>query len=78
MRPIDASLVTPPSNTSRERMVQFVAGGNIFDLKEKYEIKRARALEWVSFQMRTVNVEKSFTEAQFCFKDTSGRYNIAR
>lgn len=78
MRPIDASLVTPPSNTSRERMVQFVAGGNIFDLKEKYEVKRARALEWVSFQMRTVNVEKSFTEAQFCFKDTSGRYNIAR
>jgi hypothetical protein len=78
LRPVDASLVSPPTRFEKERMVQLVPGGNFLDLREKYEVKRAKELEWVSLQMRTINIEKSYCEAQFCFKDAGGHYGIAK
>jgi nicotinamide riboside kinase len=78
LRPVDPSLVAPPTNFGSERLVQLVAGGNILDLREKYQVKRGKELEWASFKIRTINVEKAFTEAQFCFKDAGGAYSLTR
>lgn len=78
LRPIDLSLVAPPSKFTSERLVQLVAGGSVLDLREKYQVKRGKELEWASFKIRTINVEKAFCEAQFCFKDMAGAYSLAR
>lgn len=78
LRPIDASLVSPPSKLGNERLIQLVPGGNVLDVREKYQVKRGKELEWASFQIRTLNIERSFCEAQFCFKDMAGNYSIAK
>ncbi|HEY0965648.1 MAG TPA: DUF87 domain-containing protein [Candidatus Saccharimonadales bacterium] len=78
LRPIDPSLVSPPSRFSNERLVQLPTDGSVLDLREKYQVKRGKTLEWASFKIRTINVEKALTEAQFCFKDAGGTYSLAR
>lgn len=78
LRPVDPSIVVPPSKITKERFVQFVAGGSILDLKEKYQIKRGKHLEWMSFSLRTLNVEKALCEVQLCFSDAAGTYSLAR
>lgn len=78
LRPIDPSLVSPPSRFGKERMIQLVPGGNLLDVREKYQVKRSKELEWVSFRTRTINAEQTYCEAQFCFKDAAGSYSIAK
>lgn len=78
LRPVDNSVVAAPSRAIKERMVQFVTGGNILDIKEKYDIKRGKSLEWASFVIRTINVDKAICDVQLCFKDAAGSYSVAR
>ena len=78
LRPIELSQVSPPARFGKERMIQLVPGGNVLDVREKYQVKRAKELEWVSFKTRTINAEQTYCEAQFCFKDTAGGYSIAK
>lgn len=79
LRPVDPTQITPPSDFTKERLVQLPVGGNILDLREKYEVKRGKTLEWASFQIRTVNAEKAYCDAQFCFRDAMGKsYSIGR
>lgn len=78
LRPVESSVVSPPNHLSKERMIQLPAGGSLLDIKEKYQVKRGKELEWASFQIRTINVEKTLCEAQFCFKDAAGSYSVAR
>lgn len=58
--------------------MQLVTGGNLLDVREKYQVKRSKSLEWLSFQMRSVTVEKTMTELQFCFKNVDDSYSVAR
>lgn len=76
LRPVDASLVKPPSHTSKERFVQFVGGGNILDLREKYQVARSKELEWAIFTMRTINTEKAYGDIKLYFKDVAGHYSM--
>lgn len=78
LRPVDPTVVTPPQEFTKERLVQLVTGGTLLDVREKYQVKRGKELEWASFQMRTLNIERSLCEAQFCFKAGSSEYSIAR
>lgn len=78
LRPVDAALVNPPTNTPAERLIQLVAGGNLLDMREKYSVKRGKELEWMSVSIRTINIEKALCDAQFCFKDGSGNYSTGR
>jgi nicotinamide riboside kinase len=79
LRPVEAGQVSPPTrNLAKERLVQFVAGGNVLDVREKYQVKRNKSLEWVSFQIRTINIQTALCEVQFCFKDAAGKYSVAR
>lgn len=78
LRPVAPELVRPPRQVASERLVQLVADGNILDLREKYQVKRSRDLEWVSFKIRAFDATRALTEAQFCFRDTGGNYSLAR
>mgnify|MGYP002376084853 FL=1 len=77
IRPIDPKKVAPPRRSKAERLVQFVAGGTVLDIREKYQVKRSKDLEWASFTVRTINIEKSYTEVQFAFKDRGSSYSVA-
>lgn len=49
LQAVDSHAINPPLQTGRESFLQFVTGGTLLDLKEKYEIKRSKSLEWVAF-----------------------------
>ncbi len=76
VRPIEPEQLSPPNQTVNERFLQFVPGGNILDIREKYQVKRGKVLEWASVTIRTINVEKAICTAQFCFKDAAGNYSM--
>ncbi len=78
LRPIESSVVTAPSRTKKERMIQLVTGGNILDIKERYDIKRGKSLEWAAFSIRMINIERAICEAQFCFVDNLDVFSTAR
>src|ERR1700758_3354192 len=63
LRPVDPALISIPRGITKERLVQFVSGGNVLDLREKYEVKRGRTLEWALFSIRTINVERAICDA---------------
>ena len=78
LRPIDPSIITLPNDVSRERLIQITPGGNILDIREKYQIKRNISLEWISLQIRMINIEKSIVEAQFGFRKTDNKFSVAK
>lgn len=78
VQPVAPSHIRPPTHVSKERLVQLVAGGNFLDLKEKYQVKRGKSLEWVSMDMRLLNTEKALGDIQFCFKDARNHYSLAK
>lgn len=75
---IDPTLVKPPTDTAREGFFQFVTGGNLIDLKERYEVKKARSLEWATFSMRVISAERVVCTAQIIFKQENGSYSLAK
>ena len=77
VRPVDTSAVVLPEQSSKERMVQWVTGGNLLDLKEKYQVKRNKSLEWALFTMRTLTADKSVTTIDLGFNDAGGQHSVA-
>ena len=77
LRPVDHSVIAVPTDTAAEHMVQFVTGGNILDMREKYQVKRGKDIEWVAFRMHVFSADKMYGDAQFCFKDSGGSYTVA-
>jgi hypothetical protein len=75
---IDPLVVNPPLKTSRESFLQFVTGGTLLDLKERYEVKKSKTLEWAAFSLRTLGSERVICSSQFIFKLTDGSYSAAR
>jgi len=67
LRPVNASELEIPNKFSRENFVQFVSGGNVLDLKDKMAVKRGRQLEFMVLNVRNINSEKSFVNAELYF-----------
>jgi hypothetical protein len=78
LRPIDPDKVKPPHTADKESFVQFVPGGNLLDLREKYQVKRAKELDWMQMTVRLLNTNRSFVDAQFAFRDAKKKHTIAR
>ncbi|MCX6727816.1 MAG: DUF87 domain-containing protein [Candidatus Saccharibacteria bacterium] len=78
LRPASFEDISIPTAASVERFIQYVGGGNILDIKEKYQVKRGRELEYAVFTIRTINVEKAHVKIQCFFKDKAGQYSVAR
>jgi hypothetical protein len=78
LRPVEEKEYKLPSATSSERMVQFVAGGNILDLKEKYTVRKGRELQYALISVRAINIEKAVVNTSLFFKDKAGAWSLAK
>lgn len=78
LRPVAPEIVRLPSRGGSERFVQYVAGGNILDLREKYMVKRGKELQHIVFTFRTLNVEKAHTKINMYFKTAAGTHVVAK
>lgn len=77
LRPVDGRSLSLPRTTTRERFLQFVAGGNILDLKEKTAVKKAKNLQYAVFKVRIINVDKAIVRSGFYFKNSGGGWSRA-
>lgn len=78
LRPVAREFVNIPKTSTAERFVQYVGGGNLLDLKEKYQVKRAKEMEIAQFTIRTINVEKAHVRLKMYFKNAAGQYSVAK
>lgn len=74
LQPVSGGAAKLPTSHAKERMVQFVAGGNMLDLKEKYAVKKGKDLEYVVLSVRALGPQKSFGKMSLYFKDAGGRF----
>ena len=77
IRPVASETVSLPPKVGAERFVQYVGGGNLLDLREKYQVKRGKELEYIVFSIRAINVEKAHVTLKLYFKDMAGQYSVA-
>jgi len=77
LRPIASELVKLPASNGTERFVQYVSGGNLLDLREKYHVKRAKELDYAVMAIRTINVDKAHVKLKLYFKEAGG-YKVAK
>jgi len=75
LRPVEKSELKLPATNIKERMVQFVAGGNLLDLKEKYAVKQGKDLEYARFKVRTIGPQKAIVDSRLFFKNKAGHYS---
>lgn len=59
LRPCGDAVQNPAIAPTKERFVQFVGGGNILDLKEKYHIQKAKNLEYARFTIKAFRHDKA-------------------
>ena len=64
-----------PHSPGKERLIQFVVGGNLLDLREKYEVKRDIALEFMVCDVKAISADKAKVNAKFYFKKLSGTHS---
>ena len=67
LRPAHEKDLELPSATGKEHFVQFVSGGNILDLKEKYHIKKMKSLEFASFRVKAFRHDKAVIQTSMYF-----------
>lgn len=78
LRPIQNDLIATPSYNVRNYFTQFVPGGNLLDLREKYYVKYQQELTHVLFTVQTINIESAFCTTVLYFKNPSGSYAISK
>jgi nicotinamide riboside kinase len=78
LRPVNMESVHLPKETTSKSFVNFVKGGNLLDLKEKYQVKQSLELVAVDFTIQTVNPKKAFVKTKIIFKDLAGKYFMGK
>ncbi|MEO6761041.1 MAG: DUF87 domain-containing protein [Candidatus Saccharimonadales bacterium] len=78
LRPVPFAQVNLPTSAGAERFVQYVTGGSLLDMREKYQVQRHKDLEAVVFSIRNASSTKAHTAIQLYFKTSVGHYKIAR
>lgn len=77
LRPVGQEMIKVLSKSGTERFVQYVSGGNLLDLREKYLVKRHKELSQAEFAIRTVNIEKAHVKMKLYFQTASKVYSVA-
>lgn len=77
LQPADPKEAQIPRGQVKERFVEFVTGGNILDLKEKYSVKKSKDLHFARFNVTTVGHQKSLVKAELVFKNAAGMWATA-
>ncbi len=78
LRPVLSDSVKLPDAIGVERFVQYVGGGNLLDVKEKYQVKRGVELDVADFTIRTINVEKAHVKLRMYFKSKANQHTVAK
>lgn len=74
LRPVGAETAKLPQHHGKQRFVQFVTGGNLLDLKEKYAIKSSKSLEFVRIDVRTFGSTKAVVTIEMLFLGLDKRW----
>ncbi len=74
LRPVELKELKPPASAGNERGVQFVTGGNLLDLKEKYAVKKAKDLQFATFQVSPLGYKKALVRCNLYFKNSGGEW----
>ncbi len=78
LRPVAFEDIDMPMRASRESFIQYVAGGSVLDLREKYMVKRGKELTWALFTIRIFDSLKAYCRTEFAFKDAAGQFSVSR
>ncbi len=78
LRPVGPDDVVVPSTVSKLRFINFVVGGNILDVREKYQVKRSVELVRTVFTIKILNPTKAHISTRIIFKAVDGNYLEAK
>lgn len=78
LRPVkkEAIGLPPHSGITKERLVIIKPDYSLLDLKEKYNVKKAKELQFAVFKVRRINATKSLTVGKLYFKNTAGGWSV--
>lgn len=68
LRPCATADATTPAGARTEHFVNFVNGGNLLDLKERYQIKKDKNLTFASFSVRSLTYENALVTSSLFFE----------
>ncbi len=68
LRPCSAEETELPATTRKERFVSFVEGGNLLDLKERYQIKKGKSLTYATFSVKSLTYETAIVNSSLYFE----------
>lgn len=77
LRPVGVEDLKLPHKAASERFVQYVAGGSLLDMREKYHVQRQKDLEIAVLAIRMAGADKAHTSIRLYFKGLSGHYTSA-
>lgn len=77
LRPVNVKDLNIPLNPKSEHFISYVDGGNLLDMREKYQVRRQKELEIAVFTIRVVNTDVTYTKMEMFFKDNAGEYSVA-
>lgn len=72
LRPIQPQELQLPVAANKERLVQFVTGGNILDVSEKIAVKRGKKLRLLEVEVKKINSRKSVCKLSLFFASNTG------
>lgn len=78
LRPVKRESIGLPAQSSvgKERLVIMKAGADLLDLKEKYEVKKAKNLQFAVVKCRRINFEKAITNTYLYFQDAGKNWTV--
>jgi hypothetical protein len=77
LKPVSLDEVALPLHTSRERFVNFVKGGSVIDLHEKFSVKRGKHLEHFVCDVVRVTATKAKVDIKLYFKNAGDEWSLA-
>jgi Helicase HerA, central domain len=68
LRPCKPEDVNVPHANRGEHFVNFVGGGNILDLKERFQVKKGKNLQFATFSVRSLTYENAYVTSNLYFQ----------
>jgi len=77
LRPVDYEHINIPDRSGAERFIRYVDGGNLLDMREKYQVQRNKELEYVVMTIRPINDNVAHVLIDIFFKNLAHNYNVS-
>lgn len=78
LKPVEIDDIDLPEEpiSKKEKMVIIQQGESVFDIRERYQIKKSLDLEAAVLRIRKINSEKALTKVELYFKDKIGTWSL--